>query len=102
MSFRPKFFVVMGFDNQGNIYGGVVFDSEINRNYVNPDFEDFFLPIPCSKYTFLDHDSYIDCRKMKPSTLETLLEGDCMKGLKKYFLTRILKRNIYLNKSPML
>jgi hypothetical protein len=76
MSFRPKFFVVMGFDNQGNIYGGVVFDSEINRNYVNPDFEDFFLPIPCSKYTFLDHDSYIDCRKLKPSTLETLLEGD--------------------------
>ena len=33
MTFRPKFFVVMGFDNQGNIYGGVVFDSEINRNY---------------------------------------------------------------------
>ena len=74
--FRPKFFIVMGFDNQGNIYGGVVFDSEINRNFVNHDFEDFFLPIPCSKYSFLEHDSYIDCRRMKPSTLDKLVEGE--------------------------
>ena len=76
MMFRPKYFVVMGFDNQGNIYGGVVFDSEINRDFVSHDFEDFFLPIPCSKYIFLEHDSFIDCRKMKPSTLEKLLEGE--------------------------
>ena len=76
MLFRPKFFVVMGFDNQGNIYGGVVFDSEINRDFVSHDFEDFFLPISCTKYSFLEHDSFIDCRKMKPSTLEKLLEGE--------------------------
>ena len=76
MLFRPKFFVVVGFDNQGNVYGGVVFDSDINRDFVNHDFEDFFFPIKSSKYEFLDHDSYIDCRKMKPSTLETLLEGE--------------------------
>ena len=76
MLFRPKFFVVMGFDSQGNIYGGVVFDSVINRNFVSHDFEDFFLPIPCSKYSFLEHDCFIDCRKMKPSTLEKLLEGE--------------------------
>jgi len=76
MLFRPKFFVVMGFDNQGNIYGGVVFDSEINRDFVSYDFEDFFLPISCTKYSFLKHDSFIDCRKMKPSTLEKLLEGE--------------------------
>ena len=74
--FRAKYFVVMGFDIQGNIYGGVVFDSVINRNFVSHDFEDFFLPIPCSKYSFLDHDSFIDCRKMKPSSLEKLLEGE--------------------------
>ena len=76
MTFRPKYFVVMGFDNQGNIYGGVVFDSQINRNFVNHDIEDFFLPISCSKYAFLDHDSYIDCRRMKPSTVDTLLDGE--------------------------
>lgn len=76
LAFRPKYFVVVGFDNQGNVYGGVVFDSVINRDFVSPDFEDFFLPISCSKYAFLEHDSYIDCRKMKPSALETLLDGD--------------------------
>lgn len=76
MTFRPKYFVVVGFDNQGNIYGGVVFDSDINRNYISHDFEDFFLPIPKAKYSFLTHDSYIDCRRMKPSTLKTLLEGE--------------------------
>ena len=75
MTFRPKYFVVVGFDNQGNVYGGVVFDSEINRDFVSPDFEDFFLPISCSKYDFLEHDSFIDCRKMKPSALDTLLDG---------------------------
>lgn len=47
MLFRPKYFVVMGFDSQGNVYGGVVFDSEINRDFVNHYFEDFFLPVPC-------------------------------------------------------
>ena len=28
------------------------------------------------KYSFLNHDSYIDCRKMKPVLLSTLLEGE--------------------------
>lgn len=76
MLYRPKYFVVIGFDEQGNIYGGVVFDSTINRDYISPDFVDFFLPIPCSRYSFLTHDSYIDCRRMKPVLLTTLLEGD--------------------------
>ena len=76
MLFRPKYFVVIGFDEQGNVYGGVVFDSDINRYYISPAFVDFFLPISCSKYSFLTHDSYIDCRKMKPVLLSTLLEGD--------------------------
>ena len=76
MLFRPKSFGVIGFDEQGNVYGGVVFDSDINRDYISPDFVDFFLPISCSKYSFLSHDSYIDCRKMKPVLLSTLLEGE--------------------------
>lgn len=74
--FRPKYFVVIGFDARGNVYGGVVFDSNINRDFISPDFIDFFLPIPCARYSFLTHDSYIDCRKMKPVLLSTLLTGD--------------------------
>lgn len=29
---RYKFFVVLGFDEQGNIYGGILFNSKINQN----------------------------------------------------------------------
>ena len=47
--FRAKYIVVIGFDSQGNVYGGVVFDSEINRGFISSDFVDFFLPIPCSR-----------------------------------------------------
>ena len=88
----------MGFDNQGNIYGGVVFDSEINRNFVNDDFEDFFLPIPCSKYSFLEHDSYIDCRRMKPSTLEKLIEGEFCGNIAQDDFSNIVK---LLRMSPL-
>jgi len=91
MPFRPKYFVVVGFDNQGNIYGGVVFDSEINRDFVSSEFEDFFLPISSSKYTFLEHDSYIDCRKMKPSTLEKLLDGEYCGNILQEDFTNIVK-----------
>jgi hypothetical protein len=76
MTFRPKYIIIIGFDEHGNIYGGVVFDSEINRDYVSPDFIDFFLPIPSARYSFLTHDSYIDCRRMKPVLLTTLLDGE--------------------------
>ena len=74
--FRAKYFVVIGFDAHGNVYGGVVFDSNINRDFISLDFVDFFLPISSSRYSFLSHDSYIDCRKMKPVLLSTLLEGE--------------------------
>lgn len=52
MSFRPKFFVIVGFDDQGNIYGGVVFDSEINRDYISHEFEDFFYQYPSQNILF--------------------------------------------------
>lgn len=29
---RDKFFVVLGFDEQGNVYGGILFNSKINQN----------------------------------------------------------------------
>lgn len=65
MSYRPKYYVVLGFDNNGNVYGGVVFDSDINRDYVPPMLTEFFLPIKKEEYSFLTHDSYIDCSKLK-------------------------------------
>lgn len=65
---RNKFFVVLGFDNQGNIYGGVIINSKINQN-VSQSVKDYHMPISCKKYTFLDHDSFVNCANLKTKPL---------------------------------
>lgn len=70
-----KHFVVMGKAEDGSVYGCVVFDSEINRDYVGPGDEEFYLPIKKGSYNFIDHDSYLECLKLKPATAEKLLNG---------------------------
>lgn len=66
---RNKFFVVLGFDAEGNAYGGVIINSEINKN-VPQSIQDWHMPIKCSKYHFLSHDSFVDCSKLKNVSLE--------------------------------
>ena len=70
-----KHFAVMGKASDGSIYGCVVFDSAINREYVEPGDEEFYLPIAKGRYNFIDHDSYLECLKLKPATAEKLLAG---------------------------
>lgn len=70
-----KHFVVMGKAQDGSVYGCVVFDSAINREYVEPGEEDFYLPIREGSYPFVDHDSYLECLELKPATAEKLLAG---------------------------
>lgn len=70
-----KHFVVMGVAADGSVYGCVVFDSEINREYIGPDEDEFFLPIKKGSYSFIDYDSYLECLKLKPATAEKLLSG---------------------------
>ena len=70
-----KHFVVMGKTDDGSVYGCVVFDSGINRGYVAPGDEDLYLPIQKGSYSFIDHDSYLECLKLKPATAEKLLAG---------------------------
>ena len=70
-----KHFVVMGKASDGSVYGCVVFDSKMNRNYIEPGDEDFYLPIKEGKYPFLDHDSFLECLELKPATAEKLLSG---------------------------
>ena len=53
----------------------MVFDSAINREYVEPGEEDFYLPIRTGSYPFIDHDSYLECLELKPATAEKLLSG---------------------------
>lgn len=68
-SSRNKFFIVLGFDSEGNAYGGVIINSDINQN-IPQSMKDWHMPIKCSKYSFLEHDSFVDCSKLKTVSIE--------------------------------
>ena len=53
-----KHFAVMGIADDGSLMGCVVFDSEKNREHIEPGYDEFFIPIPEGKYSFIDHDSF--------------------------------------------
>ena len=66
---RNKFFVVLGFDEEGNIYGGVIINSNINQR-VPDSVKDWQMPIKQSRYKFLDYDSFVDCSKLKCTSID--------------------------------
>lgn len=68
-SFRNKYFVVLGFDKEGNVYGGVITNSEINQK-VPQSVKDWQMPIKREKYPFLDHNSFVDCSKLKTASIK--------------------------------
>lgn len=68
-SSRNKFFIVLGKHTDGSIFGGVVINSAINRN-IPAGRQRLLMPIKCSKYIFLDHDSYVDCSNLKTARPE--------------------------------
>ena len=60
---RDKFFVVLGFDENGDIIGGLVINSKINRNL--PDIlTDYYLPITVKQCPFLLYDSFVNCTNL--------------------------------------
>ena len=65
----------MGIANDGSLMGCVVFDSDMNREHIEPGNEEFFIPISKGKYPFIDHDSYLECMKLKPATLSNIRQG---------------------------
>jgi hypothetical protein len=73
--YRNKFFVVLGFDSEGNAYGGVIINSQINK-YVPQSIQDWHMPVKCSKYHFLSHDSFVDCSKLKNVSLDKFGEWE--------------------------
>lgn len=70
-STRNKFFIVLGFDGEGNVYGGVVINSQINKNLARR-IADFQYPIRSDKYPFLRCNSFVDCLKLKTTSLAKL------------------------------
>lgn len=69
---RNKFFIILGFDGQGNVYGGVIINSTINAN-IPPVLKALHLPIKVSKYNFLEYDSFVDCSSLKTTPLSGFL-----------------------------
>jgi hypothetical protein len=72
---RHKFFIVLGFDDEGNAYGGVIINSRINQK-MDQIVKDYHMPIKCSKYAFLKYDSFVDCLQLKTAPLAKLSAGN--------------------------
>lgn len=73
-SSRLKFFVVLGFDGEGNVYGGVIINSKINQ-LMDQMVKDYHMPLKCEKYPFLRYDSFVDCLCLKTAPLAKFTMG---------------------------
>ena len=51
---RNKFFIILGFDNEGNVIGGLVINSNINYN-LPATVTDYQLPVTVEQFSFLEH-----------------------------------------------
>jgi hypothetical protein len=71
---RHKYFVVLGFDNEGNAYGGVIINSHINQR-MDQVVKDYHMPIKSTKYSFLRYDSFVDCLTLKTAPVAKLETG---------------------------
>lgn len=60
---RNKFFIVLGFDNEGNVIGGLVINTKINYK-LPPSVTDYQLPVSVEQFPFLEHNSFINCSKI--------------------------------------
>ncbi len=60
---RDKFFIVLGFDNEGNVIGGLVINSKINYNLPS-SVADYQLPIKVEQCPFLKYNSFVNCSKI--------------------------------------
>ena len=72
---RNKIFVVLGFDEQGNVYGGIVFNSKINQNLPTA-IQDYHMPISAKVYPFLSHDSFLNCAQIFTANSTHLMKGE--------------------------
>lgn len=61
---RHKYFIVLGFDNVGNVYGGVIMNSDINK-FMPASLIPYQIPVQKVRYPFLRYDSYINCADIK-------------------------------------
>lgn len=100
---RDKFFVVLGFDNDGNVYGGVIFNSFINMN-LPPNVRAMQHLIKGESYDFLSYDSYIDCSSIKIVKKNKLLKSTSLGTLDEEDISLVCgktKSNSRINKAEL-
>lgn len=88
-SSRDKYFIVLGFDSNGVIYGGVIINSKINRN-LPPHLKMYHMPIKQSKYPFLRYDSFVDCLQLKIAYPKKFNEWNYLGELDEYDINLII------------
>ena len=74
---RYKYFIVLGKDNEGKYFGGVVINSNVNQN-INPVLQRLHMPIRKVKYSFLKKDSFVNCSNFMTARLEKFLNWDLL------------------------
>lgn len=77
-SSRRKYYVVLGFSENSVFVGGVVFNSRINLN-MPETIRGYHYPVKSSAYSFLSHDSFINCATIIQSSIGKL-EGGTVVG----------------------
>lgn len=60
---RNKFFIVLGFDSEGNVIGGLVINSNVNYNLPHT-VTDYQLPVTVEQCPFLQHNSFVNCSRL--------------------------------------
>lgn len=60
---RNKFFVILGFDKDGNVIGGLVINSNINYRLPSA-ITDYQLPVTVKQCPFLEHNSFVNCSRL--------------------------------------
>ncbi len=94
---RDKYFVVLGFDSNGNVYGGVIINSEINKNL--PGYlKMYHMPIKQVKYPFLKYNSFIDCLQLKKANPQKFNEWKYLGEIDEYDVELIIGT---VKESPM-
>ncbi|MDR0687602.1 MAG: hypothetical protein LBF55_02820 [Prevotellaceae bacterium] len=69
-----KYFLVLGFSGGENVYGGVIFNSQVNQKLA-PEIKCYHMPISHEKYSFLEHKCFVDCSRLKTASPHKLLKG---------------------------
>ena len=88
-SSRDKYFIVLGFDSNGVAYGGVIINSQINRN-LPAHLKMYHMPIKQSKYPFLRYDSFVDCVRLKIAFPQKFNEWNYLGKIDEYDIELII------------